>query len=870
MIKDVPMSDFARTIMHQKYSHQLADGPEGWGNIAYRATKHPMKAIGYTMRDGLSQDICKTITERKFVPAGRYLYASGRSYHQVQNCVLLGVHDSREGWSDLLHKSSMALMTGAGIGVEYSDIRGEGAKIRRTGGFATGPIALMQMLNECGRGIMQGGSRRSAIWAGLRWDHPDIMKFIHIKDWPQGVRELKAKDFNFPATLDCTNISVGLNDEFFKAYHDDEHPKHTLAQSVYWETIRQMLKTGEPGFSINLGRDSLEIYRNAPVVGGTKVLTPDGHVCVGDVVDKPITVWTGEQWAPTVFKQTGENVPTVTVMFSLGSITCDPSHEFLLEVYEGHGKERGLKEIRRTAASNLKPGDDLRWSLPLVSPQKFSSRWYTNGFVFGDGSINKYGGGELTLCTSEKKHCLDFMDCSMMTSINMDTPGGYTRTYFKAGIFQGFVKSMVPSMTLEESASWLAGMFDADGSYQEEGQRVRLSQSDEGFLGDVQGELFRFGILSTISGGIKSGFGGADCSNLSIRAESVQNFLRLIPTKRLQLRCEDYVPYRPSPVKVLEVVEGSPADVYCCDVKVPEHSFCAEGVIIANCTEVSSKDTDDICNLGSINLARVDSLDEFESLVEMGTIYLLAGSLYSDVPYSAIDRTRTKNRRLGLGLMGVHEWLLKRGKPYAPDHELWKWLEVYQKSTKFAHEWADELGVSRPVKTRAIAPTGTTSIVAETTSGIEPIFCVAYKRRYLKHNTWHYQYVVDPTAARLIAGGIDLAMIEDAYDLSVDVERRVEFQSWMQQAVDHGISSTVNLPHWGSEQNNESTVRPFGTMLMKHLPKLRGITVYPDGARDGQPLTPVAYKEAMKHSGKELVEEATDICDITKGGSCGD
>lgn len=545
------MSEFARSIMVHKYSHDLNGGKETWENIAYRATKHPMRAIGYTMRDGLSQDICRAITDRQFMPAGRYLYASGRPYHQVQNCLLLGVHDSREGWSDLLHKSSMALMTGAGIGVEYSDIRHEGALIRRTGGQATGPLALMQMLNECGRGIMQGGSRRSAIWAGLRWDHPDIFKFIHIKDWPNAVKDLKKLNFNFPATLDCTNISVGLNDGFFLAYGDIDHPKHSLAHSVYWEVVKQMLSTGEPGFSVNAGKNILEIYRNA-------------------------------------------------------------------------------------------------------------------------------------------------------------------------------------------------------------------------------------------------------------------------------------------------------------------------------CTEVSSKDTDDICNLGSINLARVNTINEFETLVELGTVYLLAGTMYSDVPYPAVDQIRTKNRRLGLGLMGVHEWLLKRGKPYAPDHELWQWMQVYQKSTKIAHEWADELGISRPIKTRAIAPTGTISIVAETTSGIEPIFCVAYKRRYLKGSVWSYQYVVDPTAARLIKGGVRPDLIEDAYDLSRDVERRVDFQHWMQQAVDHGISSTINLPHWGSQHNNEDAVRPFGDMLMKYLPELRGITCYPDGAREGQPLVPVSYKEALEHTGQELTEEATDVCSLTKGGSCGD
>jgi ribonucleoside-diphosphate reductase alpha chain len=110
--------------------------------------------------------------------------------------------------------------------------------------------------------------------------------------------------------------------------------------------------------------------------------------------------------------------------------------------------------------------------------------------------------------------------------------------------------------------------------------------------------------------------------------------------------------------------------------------------------------------------------------------------------------------------------------------------------------------------------------------------------------------------------------VEDAYTLAENVERRVAFQAWVQQYVDHAISSTVNLPSWGSELNNDSRVMEFGDMLMRYLPKLRGTTCYPDGARGGQPLTPVKYQTAIKHIGEVLIEGA-DICDITKGGSCG-
>ena len=542
------MSDFARTIMEQKYSHTKKDNKlEGWDNIAYRVSKAVMKSVGASAE--LTDNIREIIYERKFIPGGRYLYAAGRPYHQVNNCFLFRAEDSREGWAELMQKATLSLMTGGGIGCDYSAVRPEGKPIRKTGGFATGPLALMQMVNETGRGIMQGGSRRSAIWAGLNWSHQDINKYISLKNWIPEVREMKSKDFNFPATMDGTNISVLLDDEFFKAYHDDKHTHHSQAQSVYWTTVRQMLKTGEPGFSIDTGKNAKETLRNA-------------------------------------------------------------------------------------------------------------------------------------------------------------------------------------------------------------------------------------------------------------------------------------------------------------------------------CTEVTSEDDSDVCNLGSINLARINSTKEMEEVVELAIAFLLAGTVYSDVPFSKVDIIRGKNRRLGLGLMGLHEWLLTHGKKYGPDNDLGKYLEIYAKSGEYVKTYAKKWDLNNPIKTRAVAPVGTIGIIGETSTGIEPIFCTAFKRRYLKGSIWNYQYVVDPTAKRLIESGVPEESIEDAYVLAEDVERRLGFQAWVQGYVDHSISSTINLPAWGSESNNDSTVQKFGKTLINYLPKLRGLTTYPDGARSGQPLTPVKYSTAIKHTGEIFIENS-DVCDISKGGECG-
>lgn len=554
-------SSFAYDIHKQKYAY---DENETWFGTAERTSEFVLDAVGMASSPerALIEDL---ISDRKFIPGGRYLYASGRDLHQTQNCLLLKAEDTREGWSELVHKSTMALMTGAGIGVWYGDVRCSGSIISRTGGVASGPISLMKMVNEVGRNVMQGGSRRSAIWAGLPWWHADVFDFIRAKDWSQEVRDLKAKDFTFPADLDMTNISVTLDESFFIAYE------------------------GYEGYLIDH-----RFKHDTP-------LAPDGS--------------TWNEWAHRVY-----------------------------------------------------------------------------------------------------------------------------------------------DLTLDKM----------------------LTTAEPGFSVDYENS-----------------------------AECLRNA----------------------------------------------------------CTEIVSEDDSDVCNLGSINLAAFDSIDEFREAVELGTLFLLAGTVYSDLPYGEVHVVREKNRRLGLGLMGLHEWLLKRGYRYGPSDDLAEWLEVYVEASDYAAGlWAERLGLSVPVKVRAIAPNGTIGILAETTTSAEPIFAAAYKRRVRnadsKGDKIEYEYVVDPTAARLVKHGVDPSLIEDSYELALDYERRIEFQAWLQQYVDHGISSTVNLPNTITDPDEQ---REFGETLMKYLPKLRGITVYPDGCRAGQPLTHVPLEYALTKTGVRYEEDESRCV----GGLCG-
>jgi len=538
-------NSFSENIFKNKYSQGVNDT---WDALAERLVEDVCGSRWGKDKPLMSQEdrdaLVEYIKRMAFVPGGRYLWYAGRGNSYFNNCFLLKAeHDTREEWADLTQRAVSCLMTGGGIGIDYSILRPEGKPLSRTGGLSSGPIPLMQMINEVGRGVMQGGSRRSAIYASLNWLHEDIPTFLKAKNWSDEIKALKNKDFNAAAPLDMTNISVNYDDKWLYNAHRTELP-------TFVENCRQAMMTGEPGFSFNFGAKQNETLRNA-------------------------------------------------------------------------------------------------------------------------------------------------------------------------------------------------------------------------------------------------------------------------------------------------------------------------------CTEVTSEDDSDVCNLGSINISNVQTIEEFKHIVELGSKFLVCGTLRADLPYDKVYKVREKNRRLGLGLMGIHAWLLQRGQGYEVTPELHEWLKVYKdESERAANEHCDRLYISKPVAYRAIAPTGSIGILSSTTTGIEPLFAVAYKRRYLTDGTkWKYEYVVDSTADQLIREyGLDPNKIETAYGLSNDYEKRIKFQADIQDYVDMSISSTINLPAWGSKGNGEGDVSRFAETLSKYAPRLRGFTCYPDGSRGGQPLTEVPYEEAIKHKGIVYEENIDRAC---VSGVCG-
>ena len=547
------MTDFKTPLGEEIFKNKYASTPfETWRDRAFTIVNDVCGS-----RDGKDDSIMHksdmdylthVICDFKFMPGGRYVYYAGRDASFWNNCYLLRLEeDSREEWSHVTQRAMSCLMTGGGIGIDVSIARPSGRRLRRTGGVASGPIPLLYTINEVGRNVMQGGSRRSALYGSLNWQHEDATDLLSVKNWHDmllgskkeySMADLKKLNFNFPAPLDMMNISLNYDDAFLMELEKSSIPE------IFTANTRQAMMTGEPGFSFNFGAQQNETLRNA-------------------------------------------------------------------------------------------------------------------------------------------------------------------------------------------------------------------------------------------------------------------------------------------------------------------------------CTEITSEDDSDVCNLGSVNMANIETIEEFKDVVRIASKFLVCGTIRAELPYNKVLEVRQKNRRLGLGLMGMHEWLLKRGYTYEVNEELKKWLKVYRdESERSANKHCDRFYLSRPKGYRAIAPTGTISILAGTTSGVEPVYATAYRRRYLTDGTkWKYQFVVDGTAEAIIKStGIAPDKIESAVDLAADPERRIKFQFELQKYVDHAISSTLNLPQWGSELNNEDKIAGFAKVIAKYAHGLRGLTLYPNGSRGGQPITPCDYEEAHSKRGVIYEDNSDEQC----------
>ena len=180
----------------------------------------------------------------KFLPAGRIAAGAGTQRKvTLFNCFVMGtVPDDMGGIFDMLKEAALTMQQGGGIGYDFSTIRPKGALVKGVAADASGPLSFMDVWDSMCRTIMSAGSRRGAMMATLRCDHPDIEDFIAAK--------------SDPARLRMFNVSVLVTDPFMEAVKADGdwdlvfegQIYKTLSARKLWDQIMQSTyEFAEPG-----------------------------------------------------------------------------------------------------------------------------------------------------------------------------------------------------------------------------------------------------------------------------------------------------------------------------------------------------------------------------------------------------------------------------------------------------------------------------------------------------------------------------------------------------------------------------------------------------------------------------------------------
>ena len=865
------------------------------------------------------------MTRLEFIPNSPTLFNAGTEIGQLSACFVLPVGDSLESIFDAVKSMALIEKSGGGVGFDFSKLRPNGDIVRSTKGVASGPVSFMRVFDTSTEVIKAGGKRRGAMMGILRVDHPDIIEFITSKQKSEFLSNFNisvAVTDNFMKTLEEDGEYWLINPR------NKEKVRKLKAKNVWNLMAKSAWESGDPGV---IFIDEINRHNPTPQVGKIEstnpcitsdawIMTEDGPRQVKELYGKKFTaIVNNEKW------KSSENG-----FFSTGTkpvYQLKTREGFELRLTKDHPVMK-VKRITRykmerewVNAETLKTGDKI-----VLNNHRSLNGWkgkygeregYLNGLLLGDGTIKKdkvilssWGDGK----GSKAVRSLAFAYAETLP--HRSNFNGWMRVkgrkeyrmsmgYFKKLAMELGLKPGMKTITKEMEQTFsefckglLRGLFDADGSVQgrqSKGVSIRLAQSNLEILKAVQRILLRFGIFSKIyvnrrGEGISkmpNGKGGTKNylhkpqHELVISKENIRYFYQKVgfgnshKMEKLEKAVKSYkrkMNRERFIATVNEITQSALEEVY--DAKIPGiNAFDANGFYVHNCGEQPLLPYES-CNLGSINLLRMveNGKINWEKLRETvrNAVHFLDNIIdANNYPLKEIEAITRANRKIGLGVMGFADMLIKLGIRYDSEEalqlaeNLMKFIEeeAHKKSVEIGEErgsfpnfeksiWKDKYSAMRNATVTTIAPTGSISIIAGCSSGIEPIFAISFIRNVLggtrlfetnplfeaiaKERGFYSAELLERIAKTGSAQKIE-AVPEDVKKifvtaLDIQPEWHVRMQAAFQKYTDNAVSKTVNLPNEAMVED----VRKVYELAWKL--KCKGVTVFRYGSKPEQVL----------------------------------
>lgn len=673
--------------------------------------------------------------------------------------------DSLENLEDTLYHIALASKEGAGIGLQIDCLRSSKSMVSSFNNNAGGVVRFADMVQSKMRFYKQGDRSGSCALYLSVW-HKDILPFLELT-LPVGDEKLRTRDLFTAVNIDDIFMDCLLNDKPYYLFCPNDISKAGLKplydcfgeefKEIYnqaielglgeeiqpkkiWDAIiRSQVESGRPYvfYKDNANKrnmqDNIGVIKqsNLCVSPDTQILTDDGYELIGELENKVVNVWNGEEFSETTIIKTGSNQKLLRVTTDSGyTLDCTPYHKFYVLDCTKTGKRTHSPRYSKVEAKDLKIGDSLiKFDLPIIEGKKQMLYPYENGFYSGDGCLTPKG--QRIYLYGDKQKLEQYITCIDKWYIqeNQDRMYGHT-TVLRDKFF-------VPTnnFTIESRLKWLAGYLDADGTVTNNNgsQSLQITSVEYFFLKEIQLMLQTLGVDSKIKLARDSGeyllpSNNGTGENKLFKCKTIHRLLingnSLFKLTQLGLKCNrlEWVEKLPNRecsqfIKIQEITElPELSDTYC--FNEPKRNMgMFNGILTGQCAEITSVSLPEYtsqCTLASINLTEHDDL---KSIAKSTKVLVRALNKVIDINKWSDDWSENAGidqRSLAIGVAGLADFLAKKKLSFESD-EAKQWnndifVTMYKAAVEESHRLAVEQGRTYPAWEGSLYSKGETYI----------------------------------------------------------------------------------------------------------------------------------------------------------------